>query len=638
MFDTDREPGDDSQKFLRDLKRRLKKADELRRDLFIEWQACDDAYQVVSKNYRGDGAMRTYDADEASSAFLDAELTSDGIGDKVEPASLKAAQACMFLHSKLIVSEPTVTITPFTNDQSDRKAAEFAKRFIKDFRKRSNLDEVLEGGVYLDVAVRGHGVCYIGWNPSLGELDTDGNPKGDFEVEHVAPHDFIIDTAATSFIKSNWCIRIRSVTLEEALYLFPDEKATILNFVRKKHERNTNDYRDLGKADFDFEAETVQIHEYWEKGLPWNKFEGKHFYFLYDERCDPLVLGGIHPHPYKHKKLPFVVLTDIDIADSPYGMSRVVQASVNFDALSTIYSIVMSNAIMHGQIHLLYPSGELPKELLRDATYRAIPYSPHSGAKPEHLKPTTVSGDFWTLHASIEREIDALYGMGESSQGQVKRELSSFTVQQAIEMDDKFRVRLFNKKKRAIEELYKQSLSLAQQFIGDSRAISAGGMELADEYLLFTGADLDGGYSVVVDYGMYIPADPAAKKQQVLELIKLGIMEQAGLDPKKLISLLVDGDMLSIKDLAEGAREVQEAENVKMSQGVPVDVEKFHEHEDHIFSISAYMNTQEFESLDQGVKQIFVEHAEKHKKALAEILAKSAPANQPQPGGKQPPK
>ena len=625
--------------FAEPLKGFIDKAKLMQLEMEPEYNYCDAVYQVIQRS--GRSGMDNMDITRALETLMQLDDTASTSNDNnINPVTLKACQATLFLQGKLAVSDPTVTISAMTTSQSDIRSAEFAKQFVKFFRKVVELDEVLEAGAYLNCACKGTGVVYIGWNPYAGkpnpeQISSPNEAMGDFEAVDVSPRDFFIDPGVKTFRESTKCIRRIYMPVDQALFAFPEKKGLIKQFMDKQEEGTHAPYGDrLGGNSS--KPDTIPVYEYWEKRLPWNNWQGRFFYFL--DLDNPQFLTDIKPNPYSHGDLPFAVLTDVDISDSPYGMSRLVLASTTFDTLSSVYGIIMNNAMLHGQIHLMYPSGEIPEEVLSDNTYKAIPYSPHSGNRPEHLKPVPISTDFWKIETTLLREVHELWGMGEFSQGQVNRELSSYTVQMAIEQDDKFRIRLFNKKKRFIQRIYEQGISLAKQFVGDSRWLDIGGGELSDELAYFKGSDLEGGYVLQVDYGMMIPSDPAARKNQIFELMKMGVLQDAGLDTKKILGLLVDGDMLSVKSFSEGARRVQDAENLKLTLGIQVPVEKYQEHKDHLFSLTTFMNSQEFEVLDSVIKQSFVDHREKHMNALAELTAGAAggaeggePEGPPQP-------
>lgn len=609
------------------LKRFLKRSKNEHDELAVEWDSCQEIYQAVSKASRGLSNI-AFDSSQAIEELLNDNLNI-GEEEEIELSTLKAVKATLFLQSKLAISDPTVTVSALTSSQDDRRAAEFATHFVRYFRRHTNLDEALEHSVYLNCACLGTGFLYVGWDGDRGELGEDGTPKGDFVVEGVSPRDIFLDPDVSSFEEQWRCVRKREVGIDQLLASFPESKAKILQYFKKQRDAQEEE------TGVEEDSDTLTVYEYWESAKPWNNFQGKLMYFVNFE--DPMLLCKPQPNPYEHKELPFHILTDVDISENVWGMSRLVLASTSFDALSNIYSVVLANAMLHGQIRLLYPNGELPKEILNDNAIKAIPYSPYSGAKAEHLKPTTVSGDFWALKNSIDQDINDLYGMNEFSQGQVGRELSSYTVQMAIEMDDKFRVRLFNKKKRMIQRLYRNAIQLAKQYVGDARYLEVVGPEQSDELISFKGSNLRGNYTLTVDYGMFLPADPAARKNQLIELLKMGVFQEAGMDIKKLIGLLVDGDMLDVKNYLEGARKVQDAENQKMVNGIPVSVEKYHEHKEHLASLVELMNTQEFESYDPEVKKMFIAHKEEHTKALAALKAKSAKSASPGEGGaKQP--
>jgi hypothetical protein len=230
-------------------------------------------------------------------------------------------------------------------------------------------------------------------------------------------------------------------------------------------------------------------------------------------------------------------------------------------------------------------------------------------------------------------EIQSIFGMNEFSQGQVNRELASYAVQLAIETDDKFRVRLFNKKKRVIIGIYLKSLSRCREFMTQDHTISILGLENYSSMAYFKSADITDNFRIDMDYGNYLPPDPTAKKNQVMELLKTGVLEKAGLDMKKVISVLVDGDMLDVKDLAEGARNVQEDEINRILIGEEVQVTSYQTHEEHLAVMAEFMNSLEFEALPVQVKQKILDHKQGHVQKLAALKAAAQPPPGAGPGG-----
>jgi len=108
---------------------------------------------------------------------------------------------------------------------------------------------------------------------------------------------------------------------------------------------------------------------------------------------------------------------------------------------------------------------------------------------------------------------------------------------------------------------------------------------------------------------------------------------------KKIVSLLVDGDMLSVRDFLEISRKRQAEETVRMINGEDIPVEEWDEHTSHMQELQEYTATAEFDKLSAEVKQrLWKGHWEKHRDMLAKMQAAAqppgaAPGGAPTPGG-----
>lgn len=613
---------------VRSIKTKFKESKDVMDRLSIEIEACRHIYQGITNWKEGglDSGLLTQ-----SMAPRDDQSTSSPI------EGLDLIKAVLFLHSKMCVSEPVVTCNASNQDQSNKKAAECAQSYIPFFKKHTNLQEKLEAGPYLGVSVYGNGIIYIGWDDNGGNFPLDDIPEnqdittvdfkmeGDFDVRVVPVRKFYIDANSKhGLVDAKHCFEEREIEFQEALFTFdrPDEQERI----REEHERSCQPtLSDMESADSPTPT-TVTIYEYWEKGMPWNGFLGSRVFFV--NPLEPRIIRREN-HPYKHKKLPYAMITDVDIPDNAYGMSRIIYAWQVQKSIDTILSLIMDNIALHGSAKFYTPEGATNEDGTDNDPASIGTYNPSSGGQPIQFRPANVTSDVWKGYEILRGMLNNLYGMNEFSQGQIPRELSSYAVQLALEMDDKYRIRLFNKKKQFLRDLYWMGLELTKQYMTDQRKLAITGVEgfSNDEY--FSAAKLEGDYSIDVDYGQYIPVDPAAKKQQLLEFIKSGFFEKAGGDMKKIAPLLVDGTMLDVKDMFEKATKLQLAEIDKIINGEEVNVRKWDKHEAHAKAIDDYVNTETFEALDDEIKERIWAHGENHTNALAEQLAKS----QPPPGG-----
>ncbi len=336
-------------------------------------------------------------------------------------------------------------------------------------------------------------------------------------------------------------------------------------------------------------------------------------------------------NPYSHKSLPYSVLTDIDVPDDPYGLSRAVVALPAQEAINQMFMQVIANIELHGNIRLLWPEGSTSDDMSSNHPAIRIPYNAALGEKPVYLSPSNVTTDIWRLHTLLSSEIDQLYGSNEFDRGEINRELSSFAVQLAIEQGDKKKIRLFNKKKRLLKRCYEQSISNLVQFATEERMFRVCGKEESHNFEFFKGSDLAGDYGIFVDFGPYMPIDPYARKQQILDIVKQGIFEKAGGNFQKLVSILVDGDMLDIKDLFDQAKRVQEEEFMRMIEGEEVPVQEWHEHLTHYSACAEFMQKKFFESLPDDAKKRILDHSNEHKQTIAKLEAEAQKAGAPPP-------
>jgi hypothetical protein len=589
----------------------------------------------------------------APPAGLDSGLMTQHLGpsqdaalEELVIAGLELGKCLHFLHSKLCVSDPLVTSKSANMDIKNKRASEVCELFISHFKEHVELQERLEAGPYLDIVVDGNGVLFNGWDTDGGSAPikpaTADDPtikmEGDFDVRTVPVDKFYIDAAAKHYMDAKYVFEEQDADVDQLCFKFPDKVELFQKYVTKQKEDVTQ-FGQTSTYDKDQEKNlsTLKIFHYWEKGLPSNGFLGAWIIFI--DHKDPQVFYR-GPNPFEHKQIPYDLITDIDIPSSPYGMSRIVYAIQLQQSINTLLSQIMDNIALHGSIKLAMPEGSVSADALKNSADAPITYNPASGGKIEYLRPAAVTTDVWRFYDLLKLAMENFYGMNEFSQGNIPRELSSFAVQLALEMDDKYRIRLFNKKKRFLRKIYLKGLSNAKQFVHEKRKLKIVGSEQAPKLEYYSAADLNGDYDISVDFGSYLPVDPAARKQQIIELFKSGVYEKAGGNVRKLVKLLVDGDLLDARYETDKSIEIQNAEIDRIIDGEEIGLNEWDDHESHAGAINDFCRTQFFENLGAELKAKIWEHGKAHIDELAKKMAETE-ANQGQggqgQGGQQPP-
>jgi hypothetical protein len=620
-----------------DLRKKFEVCEQVMNKVVIEFNLCNELYQGVQSNWR-EGALDT--------ALLTQLFVKRPSDDDIRLDSTALIHATLFLHSKLSISDPQIVMKPLNSDIKNLRAAQNAQVIVEHIKEVTQMSEELQKGPYLDTAVKGNGVVFVGWDGDAGELEADAIGKdfdptkdeirmtGDFVLRSVRPECFYVDPSASILEKNaGYCFEIEFKQFNE-LAVSADISEEIMEMI--KEEMNSEESLSLIKKHINNKVTAdsntiVPIYHYWEPHRAWNGMLGTHIVFICAK--EPKIVLRENNH-YAHGRLPYAMLTDIDIPNSVYGMSRLLFALPLMEALSQMFTQVIANVELHGNIKMMLPENSLNDEASTNNTYDILFYNPATGAEPKLLTPSHITTDIWRFEEIARSEISKIYGMGEFSQGQIPRELSSYAVQIAIEMDDKFRIRLFNKKKEFIKNIYEMLLSTTKQYVKTKRMLKIVGNAKISDNVFFDSSDLEGDYGISSDYGMYLPIDPAARKQQILELVKSNILQDAGIDMKKIISVLVSGDVLEVKDLAEKSKQIQDKENLDLVTKIDVPVQPWHEHEGHITSMSEFMQTMEFENLPLDIKTHMYAHKQKHIEELAKLKAE---AQAGAPGGENPP-
>ena len=602
-----------------------------------EIDMCWSFYQGIPRKTTMDGGL---DSQQALAQFFSraTDESYDSL-DSTRPASLM-----LFLQGKLCISDPSVVAKPYNRDTASIEGAKYAQLVVEHIKQTTNMQSVMEAGMFLDTAVTGTGIMYHGWNADAGQVseviespsgEDEGEVKikmtGDFEFRSVDTSRFLIDDTAKIFdVDANWCREARDLPIEMAVYLFPEKAKMIQELAERQKDRQLD-----SRLTKDVSATRITVSEYWEKRTVWNGMLGLHVIYMMDEEKVMLLYRG--PNSYEHGELPYSVLTDVDIKDDAWGMGRATIASAIIDVRNRFLAQVMNNIDLHGSIQLMVPEGAVQDDALKsNNTAKVLTYNAAMGDAPKQLQPSSVTSDIWRLDVLMQKELDELFGASEFSRGEIPRELSSYAVTMATETDDKFRVRLFNKKKSVVKRVFSQCLSYAKQFITEPRMFKISGQEESHNYEYFKASDLAGHYGIFVDFGMWMPVDPYARKQQVLELLKSGAFEKAGGDMKKLISVLVDGDMLDIQDMFEDAKRVQREEILRMINGEEAPVNPYHEHLSHFSECASFMQKKNFEVLPDEVKKAIYAHSEEHKMKAAALQAAAQGGQQQLPQGEQP--
>ena len=562
----------------KELAKRLRYSKDQRIRLEAEW----DSNESTIMNAAGESSRVNSGVDWNTGA-----LTED-VGQSDSDIGVNYAfKNFRFIHSQLCANPPTVIPRPTSSDLSDRRKADAADRLIRFAMRNYGLPEVFAQATYYALQF-GTGFIKTIQDVNAGEpLDFNAETdeltmEGDIQFKALSPRSIFVDPDATRWADVKYVIELLYLPYEEALYLFPDKADEL-----KKHRREQSGYSAEQPIVYDsaFKIspyDVVEVYEYWEKGLPYNGMVGRHCYFLSDGE----MLTDMEANPFRFTSpkdrglglpeeafndqskdlpatayLPYHPLTDIDVGGSVWGRSFIAYEAPLQATYNRVLSSLLDCVQAHGVTRVLLPEGaELSDKAITNSPWDIVRYT--GNQQPSFMEPMPYPAAAADLLALVKQGGDDMAAVNESMFGQQSREQSGFSMQYATNQGNMIRRRLFDKYVTLVEQVYKAYLNLIRKHWSSPRTVLVLGKEKAFESIDIQGADIDGGFDLVVEYGASLSLDPTSRRQELLQLFP--IFQQAETDPaaKKLLSMLrlneLEGMYDRIQLAADRQREVFE--------------------------------------------------------------------------------
>lgn len=528
-----------------------------------------------------------------------------------------------FIHSQMSANPPSVIPVPTSTEYKDRRATKVASAFIGHGRRKLGLQDKTDL-VSLQTITYGTGFGKIHYDPYLGEAwEVDEGTgeitmQGDIAVRPLLIWDVWIDANATAWDEVEYVFERHIMSYDEAVGRWPDKKE-LLESIKGKFDSKAVD---VVAEDID---ELVEIFEYYEKALPMNGMDGRR---IFHTRSGKL-LTKVLPNPHPKGRLPYHILTDVDVPGQVYGKTFIDYIVQLQDIVNRIDSTILDNIKNHGVARMVvFDATEVDKDNLSDDSVDVINVKGAGGSAPHFIPPPQLMPDLYKVRQQIELGMEALAGVNESMFGQVKREMSGYSLQTAINAGNMVRRRLFNKYQGFCVGMYTDYLELIQDHYTDPRKILITGEEEAVSVAYYSGSDISGGVDLKVEYGADFSLDPAGRREEILQLRE--VMKDAGIDGKKIMAMLRLNELnVGFDDLEVGKRRQLEIFDEIISKfadsGTLIQIAP-EENEDHLSMLEAckeFRMSMTFKALPKEVRDAIDAHMNARKNMLA---AQAAPA------------
>jgi hypothetical protein len=618
-----------------ELFKRLSHAKDHRRPDEVQW----DENKRTLYSTRGNGGL---DSDVSISFTSDDEL---GVSDNPSVAINYAFKNYRFIHSQLSANPPSVVARPTSNDPSDRRKADAADRLIRYAIRKYNLQELFDL-CSANTLQYGTGIIKTIWDAELGDIqDIDEETgelimEGDLAFSVPSPENIWLDPDAAMGGDLKWVFEEIPMPFEEACYRFGEEKKDILEKWRQKGESNLSG-NPAGKK-----YDVVRVLQYWEKGLPHNGMLGRFCYCTPD--CELLTPVKANPFRFSRPKdrgldvpegpadkerpgraqLPYHLFTDIDVPGRVWGRSFLTYEAPLQDLHNRLINTVMDNVAAHGVARIILPEGaEIADDSITNSPWDVIKIT---GSQPLHfMQPMQMPTAVNDLITMVRQGLDDMAGVNEAMFGQQSREQSGFSMQYATNQGNLIRRRMFNKYVLLTESVFKAFLNLVRKYWNEGRTIYVLGKEKAFEAIDIKGADIDGGFDLVVEYGASLSLDPTTRREEILTLLPL--FEKAGIDTGTVLQMLKLNELEGLYDRVAMAKDRQREEFEEMIKtGVYVPVRELQDHKARLIYAYEFVESTEYKYLDPSSQALIDRQVKEREMQAAKGAAPSAPGPLPQ--------
>jgi uncharacterized protein YacL (UPF0231 family) len=564
-----------------------------------------------------------------------------------------------FIHSQLSANPPIVAMKPASSDQVDSRRASAADRVVRFALRKYNMQERIDQ-LSLNALIYGTATMKTQWNPALGDILEFNEETGEMvlegDIEMSIPHtwNLFIDPDARAISDVKWVIERLYIDWDAAVTRWPEQKQA-LETARLKEGDSSREGRQSTLQENHYNA--VELYEYWETGLPSNGYLGRYcivtaggkaivscqpspFRFARSGAVSEMMDAGLPDEVAEARirnlpqmaRLPYHFLTDIDVANSVWGKSVLEYAAPLQELLNQIDSATMDNIRAHGAARMVLPKGVAVNLDLSNSPWDIVEVDANQA--PFFTEVPQLMPEMATARNNIIRGIDDVMGINEAMLGNQSREQSGASMQYATNQGNMIRRRIFNKYVLAVESVYKSILDLVRKHWTIERNIRVLGKEKSLESIALKGADIDGGYDVVGEYGTTLSLDPITRREEIMTLQPL--FEKAGLPTRMSLKMMRLNELEGMYDKLQMAEDRQkEYFDAMVATQSYMPPEEYEDHDNMLAWALDYRMSAEFKYLDEPSKALCLQHI-RDRIALAAQEKSGGLSAQPQAPGPAP--
>ena len=538
--------------------------------------------------------------------------------------------------AKLVKSMPEVKATPFSDEDSDMRAAQLSTGILAYSFERAKTGETIADGI-MWCEVCGSVFYKVCWDEHAGRkvgLDENGAPlyEGEACISVTPPYEIFPDRLDCDFSAISSLIHAQAVTVEYVLDMFG---VTVSPDAESEFSGISFGAAVSGATGFGSAAEfTRKTKKNGEKAAAGRVILLERYTLPTKEHPNgrlEIAAGGKLLYegdlPYKNglrgeRVLPFVKQDCLKQPSRFFGSSIVdrlipVQRAYNavrnrkHEFLSRIAAGVL--AVEDGSVDTdaLAEEGLAPGKIL---VYR------QGSQPPEMMNLGSIPDDFAREEEWLEKEFSVVSGVSDLSQSSTPTRVTSATgLQLLLSQDDSRMAATKENLCAAMKEIARQVVRLYKQFAGNARLLCVAGEGGKTQTYYFSAEELS---CDDVTFAAEPKLSEEERKETILSLLSAGIL--TGEDGKisqnnknRILEAFGLGSYENCRDISALHEECAREENLKMRAGERVEVDELDDHEAHIAEHSRYYFSQEGRALGADKRKIFAGHIKLHSRMKA---------------------
>jgi len=576
-----------------------------------------------------------HDSDDVDLAYFDIDSAIQSVFDTDAniPDVNYVYRHVKFLHSQLIANPPMVQPRPNSTDVSDKRAAESADALIHYGLRQYKMKNVFELSC-LNVMVYGLGWIKGYWDETKGRILAFDEDKGMLKVEgdmcfrSISPWDMWVQPTKEDWSDIEYVFERRWYSEEELEFHFTKKQIKIIKQRgdRKSEQQNARSYADKYRTGSDFRETMYGVYWYWERGLPINGYLGRYVActsdgtpvsemkpnphrFIPTEVREERINGDIEEaEMYSVARLPFHPLQGDKVSGQFYSNTFVSYEKAIQDMINKLDHLTMENIEAQGSVQMVVSENSgIDETTVNDGGPWQVHRVTSMAEKPSFITAGGQMPDIQMFRDKLKGAGEDMAALNESMFGQQSRETSAMAMEYAVSQGNLVRRNIFEHYVLQVESVWKDYLDLVRTHWNTSRTIRVMGKEKAFEAFSIAGANIEGGFDIVVEYGTSMFLDPVLRKQELVQ--NYAMYQQMGVDPKVLLEGMEMGDVESIHDYIKAwERRQSEIFEQMIANDIYIEPEEMQDHQAMMAYGYKYLSTAEFRDLDPGDKKLIKKH------------------------------